>query len=117
MAPTRLPSTIRIGGHVWAIITDADEWKKEPKHDEAHAITDTDHMRILLAPELHERHIAKVKAVVLHEVLHACFDMTGADLIMKDEDTAEESYIQVTAPMLLNVFRDNPKFVAWLQEA
>ncbi len=114
MAPTRLPAPLRIGPYTWTFVCDADEWKKEPKHEDANAICDTEKLRILIDPEALEHDPVRLRQFVMHEIMHACFSTSHGDIDVRDEDKAEESFITVTSPLLLHVMRDNPKFVAWL---
>lgn len=116
MAPTRLlPAPLKIGPYEWPIIADADIWKTEHKSEDSNAICDTENIRILLDPDALDGNPIRLRMLVTHEVFHACFFTSHADLDMRNEDDAEESFVNSAAPMFLQVLRDNPRFVQWLQ--
>jgi hypothetical protein len=51
----------------------------------------------------------RLRATLVHEVLHALCDLTGVD-----DDKGEESIATALAPALLGVLRANPRLVEWL---
>jgi cob(I)alamin adenosyltransferase len=56
--------------------------------------------------------VDKAANTLIHEVLHACFDVAG----IADED-AEERTVTHLANALTQVIRDNPDLVAYLTDA
>ena len=66
---------------------------------------------ILVAPT-NSRGYAQV--VLLHEVVHMCLGVAGAD---KFEETVEEKFVSGLASTLLDTFRNNPDLVDYLLTA
>ena len=114
MAPTRLPSPVRIGPYTWTFSADKKEWDKEPDKDKSDGICDGELLRIILNPEVLKRHPLHVKQIVTHELTHACFTSAHRALDMRNEDDAEESFVEAFSPLLLGMLRDNPHLVEWL---
>lgn len=53
---------------------------------------------------------------ILHEIVHAIFDEFGVKDVLAPHDDFEEAVTKVTSLGLFMVFRDNPRFMAWLTE-
>lgn len=55
-----------------------------------------------------------IKETLLHEMLHAIFELSGASSVhIKDSDT-EEGIIRSATPMLLDTLKRNPRIVSYL---
>lgn len=50
------------------------------------------------------------REVLMHEVLHACIEVSGLD-----DEEAEERVIRALAPTLVDVLQRNPKLVRYLR--
>lgn len=56
-----------------------------------------------------------LRETLLHEVLHAIFELSGASSVhIKDSDT-EEGIVRSVTPMLLDVLRTNNRLVDYLR--
>lgn len=51
---------------------------------------------------------------LMHEAMHAIFNMTGLDSIFSDVDA--EDYVSRLTPAILTLLRDNPGLVEYLTE-
>lgn len=109
----RLPRRVVVAPHVMTIQYDDDNRLKEV--DDLNGLCDFDTGRIWIDRKqtpLMERD------TVLHEVLHAVLDQTGAKRRFKDIDKDfEEELVCELAPRLLQVLRDNPSLVGYLTNA
>lgn len=77
--------------------------------DGALGITDLDHQTIAISTKQSEDQIADT---YLHEALHAIFSLTTLHRDMKLK--REEDIIKRMTPALLQVLRDNPRFVEFV---
>lgn len=105
-----IPDTVEVGPLVYALITDELELRRreagaEPLRGEC----STDRLRIVLDVELP---IARIRQVVLHELLHAVYESTGLGAELGDK--AEEAQIARLTNPLLDLLRRNPTLVAYL---
>ena len=58
------------------------------------------------------RNLTPLRALALHEVLHAIFEVTGDGRTLGDD--VEEGLVTRTTPVLLGVLRENPELVEFL---
>jgi cob(I)alamin adenosyltransferase len=100
------PTTLRIGYRDFAV----EEWDTKQANaagrygecDKANAILRID---VTYGPE-------KAANTLLHEILHACYDISG----LTDEDNEERTVTQLSSVMA-QVIRDNPHLLAYLGHA
>lgn len=106
-AKTPLPTSVQVGPLTYRI----KPWKNRPADNaQAWGMCDKKRTVILLHKGLSRQ---RKREVLLHEVMHACFDSSG--LTMKDNCPEEMVVNDLTFP-LLGVLRDNPDLVAYLTE-
>lgn len=105
----KIPKAIKIGGHLAKVsaIKTKGHWKGfgsyDPKTNDIVILQEHDDVKI--APSLQ-------RTTMLHEVLHAVFDISG--LANKYNVIAEEEFIRTLEPILFQVMRDNPKLVQFI---
>lgn len=56
----------------------------------------------------------QLEETLLHEIMHGCEFIGNGGTVVEEERLTDDQFIEQTAPMLLQVFRDNPELVAWL---
>lgn len=101
------PRKIRVGCHRYDVIVDAVGLVGE--HAELRGSTVSDSLTIALDGRLPR---SVQQETLLHEVLHAAWDTTGASAgPAKDH---EELVVSALAPALLGALRRNPRLVAFL---
>jgi len=109
----KLPSSIRVLGRKYSVSLDRARLNEHAvdigAKDGLYGLTDNVDMRIWLDPESGK---ARQQDTLLHELLHACLDATGLDKMLGEEH--EEEVANRLAPVLLEVWRSNPKLVAFL---
>ena len=99
--PVPMPSSIKVGPHTYPIV-------REPKSKMLdHGLCDWDKVRIVIQARLPK---SKAAEVLLHEILHACTYPSMADVRNK----TDEEFVDVVAPVLLQVLEDNPELVEYL---
>lgn len=107
------PKTVEIGPHTYRVVVD----KNAVAHDsvrngsEVLGYCTTAEQRISIQPD---QGPSMLRDTVLHEVLHALFDLTGLAGTHSDDD--EERIIRPFATALLDCLRRNPTLVAYLTE-
>jgi hypothetical protein len=105
-ADVRMPEAIRIGYRDYEV----QSWKSsEASASERYAECDRINQVIRVRDDLPEQLTAEC---LLHEVLHAAYDMGGID-----PGDGEERTVTVMSIQLSQVIRDNPALIAYLQEA
>ena len=97
------PKRVVIGPFSYQVVVDADRLPAD-----LYGQCDKGKHVIALHPD---QSAPRLRATLVHELLHALCDLTGLD-----DDKAEERLVTVLAPALLAVLRDNPRLVAWLAE-
>lgn len=109
----KLPGHVKVGPHTYRLVVDRDAIARvsadaeERKLGECEPRTCT----ITIDPDQARSQLADT---VVHECLHASFDVIGA---MEDvTDDIEERLVRRLAPVLLQVLQDNPGLVAWLTD-
>lgn len=102
------PSPIKIGPYYYRV-----EFRRgiDMQRFDLRGITYSDKQLILVSDDLVSGHL---RECVLHEVMHACQDIK--DRMSVDGNTMDaDTFIERTAPTLLEVMKDNPKLVEWFQ--
>lgn len=104
-----IPEQIKVGPFRFRVLADsAEAVKMKVESGQAERIGETHRHRltIVVDPGLAPDMIAES---LLHEVMHAVFTV-----IPTNEKLTEERFIQLIAPTLLGVLRENPDFVAYV---
>lgn len=103
-----LPETVRIGYADYKVerwehhkATAAQRYGENSSHE----------LTLRIDEELFERAPLKAANTVIHEILHGIYWIYG----LEDEDK-EERIVKVMASAWAQIWRDNPKLVAWLNE-
>lgn len=97
----KLPASITIGPHVYAVTTDG-------LPDDLIGDSDCTQLVLRVRADMPESTTAET---LLHECLHAILDATP----LRDfDDAVEESIVSALAPPLLELLRRNPRLVALL---
>lgn len=106
------PDKVRVGPHRYRIRYDKDAIDlKATEHNERRLYGLTEptaqviHIDPTLAPD-------QLRDTVLHEVLHACLSLIGADEQLSPGK--EERLVRALSPVLLQVLCDNPKLARFL---
>ena len=71
---------------------------------------DTEQLTIVVDPKLAPSQSAET---LVHEVLHACFDLVGAPEDISTD--VEERLVRRLAPVVAQMLAANPKLVGWVQ--
>lgn len=101
------PATLRIGGLDYTV----KEWNKQAAENAGcWGLCDRTTLTILVCEGLPPQREAEV---LLHEVLHAAYDVGGLNAIA--EHLSEERLVGVLTYQLIAVWRDNPQLVAYLE--
>lgn len=98
-----MPKTVKVGPHVYSVL-------RKPASalgEENLGHCDSSALQIWIKERLRR---SKAQEILLHELLHAIV-LQALDTTKKHDD---ESYVVVTAPILLQVFHDNPELVEYL---
>lgn len=99
------PQRIKVGPLTYRVKL----WKKRPADNARNwGLCDRESCTILIHERLSR---PRFREVLLHEVMHACYDTSG--LTLKD-DCPEEMVVNDLSFALLGVLRDNPDLVAFL---
>lgn len=98
-----LPASVRVGAYDFAIVA-------APTHDLGNALGDfvLGARRIRLQDDLAGALLADT---LLHEITHAIWNVGGLS-----GEAAEEQVAQVMGAYWAQVYRDNPKLIAWLAD-
>lgn len=106
----RPPAALRVGFKRFAVVTDD---QRAYEHG-AHAVCFPEAQEIVLRSNRGPDTLAND---VLHETLHACFDVALLDSdTLKAAADAEEEAVSRLAPVLLQLLRDNPRLVSYLAD-
>lgn len=97
-----MPKTVKVGPHVYSVLR-----KPASALGENLGHCDSATLQIWIKERLRR---SKAQEILLHELLHAIV-LQALDTTKKHDD---ESYVVVTAPLLLQVFHDNPELVEYL---
>ena len=104
--PNHPPSVIKVGPYHWHVrYVDfgAGEYARSyPKR-----------LEIQLDPSLP---VDQLKETVIHELLHTCLFIGNRGVSGGDDMGLDDQYIEATSATLLQVLRDNPELVAWLEK-
>lgn len=98
-----MPQTVKIGPHVYSIV------RKSKRDMEDLGQCDFNNVQISIRKRLH---LQKAMEVLVHEILHGCTYPSMAAVSNK----TDEDFVDVTAPMLLQVLKDNPDLLAYLTQ-
>jgi len=102
----KMPRTIKIGPHTYKIVRKT----LEELPDELGS-TDFDLTEIRIRKNLRA---TKAKEVLLHEALHCCTYPSFTGAYETDPKLDAEDFVNCVAPVLLQVLRDNPDLLAYL---
>lgn len=116
----RQPTEVKVGARTYTIDWSQDGWQKsqDGEHDARSAWATTNHekLTIHIKPTLASYN---KRCTLLHEILHALFSITGADVRNavgnSGEDFELEEYLicRLEEP-LMSVLIDNPELLAYL---
>ena len=99
-----LPETVVVGPFTYEVVSS----KEHTERLNALGLTGQaqhDLLRLTIADDLPSD---KQAEILLHEILHACFNVSGCEL------EHQESFIRAIAAPLFGVIRDNPELItAW----
>ena len=108
MSAAPMPKSVRVGAHVYSVLsTPADKMPKTDGRPECGTCR-FDHLQILVKKRQKR---TKQQETLLHEIIHSC---TYPNLIGKK--VTDEDFVETTAPLLLQVLKDNPKLLAYLTQ-
>ena len=103
-AVSKYPKKIKIGPYNYVVELFPDATTTD------HGACVYNHQTIFLSSN---QHAERAGDTLLHEVLHAIWDVTGFDVM---PDLHEESIVRGMATMLSAVLRDNPQFAKFILE-
>jgi len=112
MAP--IPSAVKVGPIVYSVFVGGEEWEQAHLRDQTPGLlglTESERAQITLPDSLAP---GPEREVVLHEVLHAIYQVGGNMIERVERDQLEEDSIRLISPGLLGVLRENPDLVAYL---
>lgn len=92
---------VKVGGRAW----DEARIRESDASLIGHHAADT--LTIAMQPGLA---VGAAREVLLHEVMHACFNAAGQPI----SDDHEEDAVRTLAPTVLAALRDNPQLAAYL---
>lgn len=104
-----LPSSIQIGPYTYTVSTDEHEINRVSVQDGVSFWGKIDHGKLTILVD-ETTHRTKQRAVLLHEVLHGCWEIT----VPQGEKFTEEQAVSMLAAPLLDTLRRNPALVAFL---
>ena len=107
---TELPSTVRVGAYTFSIELDENRVNSQRvKENDSHLVghIDLHAQKISICPKQGPDALADT---VLHEMLHACFMVSGAP----GSSEKEEKIVSILTPILLDTLRRNPDLVDYL---
>jgi hypothetical protein len=104
-----LPAKLRIGAHDISIHKMGESWGKDTPG--AMSFGDWSDARQTIRIRRQMRSKALAVDVILHEVFHAIYTLSG----LRQND-GEERTVMVMASSLTQVLRDNPAFAKWLAD-
>lgn len=104
-----LPATVRVGYRDWRIACDGSDYNRGGMT----GLCDTDAGVIALDGDQRQG-MDEIAAVLVHELLHACWYTGGLEKI---RNLDEEATVTILANQLTQVWRDNPALVRWLDDA
>jgi hypothetical protein len=111
------PDWAFVGNHTYGIEwVDTAEWEQRRLQEDADAVTYSTRQSIMMKchADVSESHFQEV---LLHELLHACWDATMlTHMDMAEQKDHEEAIISIQAPAILFVLKQNPHLVAWLMD-
>ena len=102
-----MPSSIKVGPHIFLIARKKSA--QMPKQDgyELNGQTDKDGLRINIRDRLRK---SKSQEVLLHETLH-----TAVNSFFEGKTLDEEEWVSHLSPILLQIIKDNPDLISYLQ--
>lgn len=109
---TEIPHSVKVGPHTYKIVRKRGEMnQKRIDMAERDLVGQCDHaiLQITVDPDLAN---GAQKDTLLHEVLHAVYNVVGAE----GQKLAEEETIVRLTPTLLDTLQRNPGLVAYLTE-
>ena len=100
---------VRVGPHDVRVY-----WVDEPPTEEHRA--EYDPMTLDIQVLTRGRPLTALAEDLVHELLHALVDNSGGDLVAHEKgEDLEERAVELLAPRLLALLRDNPSLIAELQ--
>ncbi len=114
--PTPRPTSLKVGHLDFDILwLDEEEWKAHPDVEEDKAGHMAGWQSLIIVRVQSKISESNLREILLHEVVHAAFYVCGLwNEPVHRHDDVEEAFIMRTAPVMLQVFRDNPDFVKYL---
>lgn len=114
----KLPEKIKVGPRTYQVICNMASWAKvvDSQNDASMwGCTKHEELNIYLYPMMSDN--LKVETLV-HEVSHCVNNVCGLDNELDDDKTkiTEEQVVVRTAPIWLQIFRDNPKFMKYVMK-
>lgn len=105
----KLPSKVKINTYTYTL-----KEENDPRFDDgadAWGYCDYDNQEIVIKKNATKE---RKRNIVLHEIMHAVFESVHASPRSMRADEIEEYYVVHSAPILVDVLRDNPNLVKYL---
>lgn len=110
----KLPKSVKVGPAVYSVSADEKELLAACREERSDLLGRTEHRqtRILLRPD---QSPSCMRDTLLHECLHAVFEMTGIATEVGPDD--EEKFVRRLTPAILDMLRSNAPLLACLVAA
>ena len=103
-----VPTSVKIGFIHYEI-----RWRTQKQMPEYFGYSSYEDSKILLNTEMpHDLR----RETLLHEIMHMCVEIRNRSGGLSYPTPDEDKYIETISPALMEVLRDNPELVKWLQK-
>jgi hypothetical protein len=102
------PTELKIGHAVYSVVYDTVELNAAIRdhQEQLYGLTRPDQHKIIIDPDVSWYRLIET---LMHEILHACWDLTNLAVHYKDEQ--EEEIVRSLSPILVSLLQQNPIFV------
>jgi hypothetical protein len=118
------PDSIKVGHRTYKVLwLLSEEWKAHDLEDDHRGLTDhaAQVIHVRLDFEGSEAHKDMLQEVLTHEVLHCVvntsmmWNMWEATKSERDDfPSVEEWFVGIQAPLLVQIYHDNPEYMKWV---
>lgn len=114
---TKRPDAVRVGYMIFDVkYLSEKQWKAADLDDQDAGNCEGWKGLIRIRLQGDEQHETATRELLMHELLHACWYVAGLFATdLRKLDDVEEDIVRVTSPVMLQVLRDNPDLMAYLQ--
>jgi hypothetical protein len=107
------PAKVKVGPHTYTVVVDRAAIDRLSAEGGEKRLGECDAQRLTITVDP-DQAPSQLADTLVHELLHACFDLIGAGEDISNE--TEEKLVRRLSPVLVSMIKDNQRLASWITE-